>query len=100
MVMFPLPNGSANVIMRPVSVSDGSFTARSSGTRFGDPGFYFFVEAGKEDRGWARYLRALTEDIRVYVDPGGQLRSDHNLRIWGKTFLRLHYRIWRRSARK
>jgi hypothetical protein len=100
MVMFPLPNGSANVIMRPVSVSYGSFTARSSGTRFGDPGFYFFVEAGKEDRGWARYLRALTEDIRVYVDPGGQLRSDHNLRIWGKTFLRLHYRIWRRSARK
>jgi hypothetical protein len=56
MVTFPLPNGSANVIMRPASASDGSFTARSSGTRFGDPGFYFFVEAGKEGRGWARYL--------------------------------------------
>jgi hypothetical protein len=96
-VAFPLPNGSANVIMRPESAPDGSFTVRSSGTRFGDPGFYFFVEAGS-DKGWARYLKALKEDIRVYVDPRGQLRADHNLQIWGRTFLRLHYRMRRMDA--
>ena len=96
-VAFPLPNGSANVIMRPESAPDGSFTVRSSGKTFGDPGFYFFVEADR-DRGWARYLKALEEDIRVYVDPGGQLRADHSLRIWGATFLRLHYRMRRRFA--
>ena len=94
-VAFPLPNGSANVIMRPESAPDGSFTVRSSGTRFGDPGFYFFVEAGQ---GWARYLKALEEDIRVYVDARGQLRADHNLQIWGRTFLRLHYRMRRSDA--
>ena len=96
-VAFPLPNGNANVIMRPESAPDGSFTVRSSGSNFGDAGFYFFVEAGG-DAGWARYLKALKEDIRVYVDPNGQLRADHNLRIWGRTFLRLHYRMRRRSA--
>jgi hypothetical protein len=96
-VAFPLPNGSANVIMRPESAPDGSFSVRSSGTRFGDPGFYFFVEAGS-DKGWARYLKALKEDIRVYVDPRGQLRADHNLQIWGRTSLRLHYRMRRKDA--
>jgi hypothetical protein len=49
-VSFPLPNGGANVIMRPESAPDGSFTGRSAGTRFGDPGFDFFVEA-ELDRG-------------------------------------------------
>jgi hypothetical protein len=49
-VSFPLPNGSANVIMRPESAPDGSFTGRSAGTRFDNPGFYFFVEA-ELDRG-------------------------------------------------
>lgn len=87
-VAFPLPNGSANVIMRPKSSPDGSFTVRSSGRTFGDPGFYFFVEAGS-DRGWARYLKTLEEDIR----------ADHNLRIWGRTFLRLHYRMRRKGSR-
>ena len=52
-VVFPLPNGSAVVIMRPESNPDGSFTVRSAGGRFGDPGFYFFVEK-KPGRGWAR----------------------------------------------
>ena len=96
-VAFPLPNGSANVIMRPESAPDGSFTVRSSGRDFGDPGFYFFVEAGR-GQGWARYLKALEEDIRVYVDPQGHLRADHNLQIWGATFLRLHYRMRRKAT--
>ena len=96
-IAFPLPNGSANVIMRPESAPDGSFTVRSSGKHFGDPGFYFFVEA-ERDRGWARYLKTLKEDIRVYVDPRGHLRADHDLRIWGMIFLRLHYRMRRRAT--
>jgi hypothetical protein len=95
-VAFPLPNGSANVIMQPEFAPDGSFTVRSSGRSFGDPGFYFFVQAG-QGRGWSRYLKALKEDIRVDIDPRGHLRADHDLRIWGATFLRLHYRI-RRSV--
>ena len=95
-VQLPLPNGSANVIMRPESTPDGSFTVRSSGTGFGDPGFYFFVESASGE-GWARFLKALKVDIRVYVDPRGQLRADHNLQFWDRTFLRLHCRMRRKG---
>jgi len=96
-VVFPLPNGSAMVIMRPESGPDGSFTVRSAGVRFGDPGFYFFVQK-EPGRGWARHVRALQETIRVYADAQGMLRADHDLWIWGMRFLRLHYRMRRRGA--
>lgn len=66
--------------MQPESASDGGGTMRSSGRDFGDPWFYFFVEA-EQGQGWARYLKALKEDIRVYVDPRGHLRAEHNLQI-------------------
>ncbi len=96
-VVFPLPNGSAMVIMRPESGPDGSFTVRSAGVQFGDPGFYFFVQKGP-GRGWARHVRALQEAIRVYADAQGTLRADHDLWIWGMRFLRLHYRMRKRAA--
>ena len=40
-VVFPLPNGSAVVIMRPEVQADQSLLLVSAGERFGDPGFYF-----------------------------------------------------------
>lgn len=95
-VAFPLPNGYALVIMWPESHADGSFTLHSQGRRFGDPGFYFFVES-EPGQGWARYLSTFQETIHVYrhVDQGerSDLRTDHALRLWGRTFLRLHYRM-------
>lgn len=89
-VAFPLPNGYALVIMRPESHGDGSLTVKSSGKEFGDPGFYFVVE-NDAGSGWARYIAALEESIHVYTDSAKQLRADHDLRLWGRTFLRLHY---------
>lgn len=91
-VAFPLPNGFALVVMKPESGLDGSLTLRSEGKRFGDPGFYFFVEDTPE-RGWACYIASLHESIRVYVDEASVLRADHVLKLWGVTFLRLHYRM-------
>jgi hypothetical protein len=91
-VVFPLPNGNAIVIMRPIAHSDGSLTLMSSGERFGDPGFYFTVH---EPAGTihARYLRSFRETIHVYAAPEGGVRADHVLTLWGLTFLRLHYRL-------
>ena len=90
-VLFPLPNGNAIVIMSPHSHDDGSFSVVSRGDRFGDPGFYFTVEA---DSGyvWARYLPSLQETIRVY-ESDESVRADHRLTLWGALFLRLHYRL-------
>ena len=95
-VVFPLPNGNAIVVMRPVAHEDGSLSLVSAGDRFGSPGFYFTVDAGG-GRVWARYLRALRERIHVYAGTD-DVRADHVLSLWGAEFLRLHYRL-RRKAR-
>jgi hypothetical protein len=90
-VCFPLPNGRAIVIMRPQVHPDGSLTIISDGRAFGDPGFYFVVE--QEGMAWARYVRTMKESIHVYAAEAGTVRADHTLRIWGRVFLRLHYRL-------
>ena len=96
-VAFPLPNGYALVVMKPEAHPDGSFTIRSEGRGFGDPGFYFFVQS-EPGHGWARYVASLKESIHVFADERGALRADHELRIWGAPFLRLHYRMRRPAA--
>ncbi len=94
-VAFPLPNGYALVVMKPESHPDGSFTIRSVGRRFGDPGFYFFVQS-EPGHGWARYVSSLKESIHVFQDERAAVRADHELHIWGARFLRLHYRMRRK----
>ena len=94
-VVFPLPNGNAMVIMRPVAHEDGSFSVVSDGKRFGDPGFYFTVHSSRGVR--ARYLKTLRESIRVYGAEENTVRADHVLSLWKLTFLRLHYRMVCRS---
>jgi len=98
-VVFPLPNGNAIVLMRPVAHEDGSLTVASAGRAFGDPGFYFVVHEGN-GMARARYVRSLKETIRVYPAEPGAVRADHVLWLWGKEFLRLHYRMRVRSNRK
>ena len=93
-VTFPLPNGNAHVIMKPIVHEDGSFTLVSSGRRFGDPGFYFTVHRD-DDRLFARYVPTMRETIRVYEAGTHEARADHTLTLWGFVFLRLHYRLRR-----
>ena len=95
-VAFPLPNGYALVIMKPESYSDGSFTLRSAGSRFGDPGFYFFVQS-EPGTGWARYVSSFKESIHVFEGDRGALLAEHELSLWGARCLRLHYRMRRKS---
>lgn len=91
-VVFPLPNGNAIVLMKPVAHENGSLSVVSAGQRFGDPGFYFTVQA-RDGEVWARYVASLKESIRVYRGADGEVRADHVLSLWGATFLRLHYRL-------
>lgn len=95
-VSFPLPLGSATVFLRPEAQPDGSFKLISSGSRFGDPGFYRMVE-GDGDYWRVRYLRTLREVFHVYVDTHGTLRTDHIVRFLGFTPLRLHYKLERQA---
>jgi hypothetical protein len=93
-VSFPVPLGSATVFLRPEAQADGSFKLISSGSHFGEPGFYRMVESGPEH--WnVRYIRTLREFFHVYVDREGTLRTEHRVRFLGLTVLRLHYRMER-----
>jgi hypothetical protein len=93
-VSFPLPLGSATVFLRPEAQPDGSFKLISSGSRFGDPGFYRMVEVDA-DHWRVRYIRTLRERFHVYVDREGMLRTEHTVRFLGLTVLRLHYKMER-----
>ncbi|MDX1430563.1 MAG: hypothetical protein R3282_09755 [Rhodothermales bacterium] len=86
------------VIMKPFVHEDHSFSVVSAGERFGDPGFYFTVQASPGEL-WARYVASLKETIHVYGDDtGGGARADHQLQFWGAHFLRLHYRLRPRTG--
>jgi hypothetical protein len=88
-VIFPLPNGNASVIMTKSVGSDGSLMLSSDGKKFGQNGFYFYL-TDKNGKHWAKYVRAMHEWIRVYVDEDKILRADHNLDFYGLRFLNLH----------
>jgi hypothetical protein len=92
-VVFPLPNGNAQVFLRPSTAPDGSLTVTSRGRGFGDTGFYFTVHRRRQV--WARYVGTMQESIRVFCD-GEDVRADHVMWLWGATFLRLHYRLRRK----
>lgn len=95
-VIFPLPNGSATVVMKPEARPDGSLMLASIGSGFGDAGFYLIVRK-KGPKAWIKYVKSLKETIHVYID-NGELRADHILKLFGATFLRLHYRMRKRSG--
>lgn len=96
-VVFPLPNGNAIVIMHTDRRADGSFVITSAGEGFGEPGFYFTVNA-QPGQIWSRYVKAMRETIHVFPAENGGARADHVLKLFGATFLRLHYRMRSRTG--
>ena len=95
-VSFPLPGGSSTVFLRPEARPDGSLTLISSGSKFGDTGFYRMVEV-KENVWRVKHLSTLRENFHVYLDKQGILRTDHIVKCLGFTPLKLHYRLERIS---
>ena len=91
-VVFPLPNGSLTVLLRPVSHADGSLELVSPSGRFGDAGAYLVVRRPGSPSGWARRV-PLPETFLVFVDEDGVVRTDHELRLWNAPVIRLHYRL-------
>jgi hypothetical protein len=91
-VVFPLPHGSATVVMSVGSLEGGKFKLSSAGSRFGDPGFYFIVKDSRGDT-WIRYLKAFHEFIDVWHEPEGIIRADHTMKLWGMLCYSLHYRV-------
>jgi hypothetical protein len=94
-VVFPLPDGSATVVLRPENRPDGSFALVSAGDDFGDAGYYR-VHRGLDGTLRTKYV-PIKEVIHVFVDRAGTLRTNHALGLWRARFLTLHYEISRRG---
>jgi len=89
-VAFPLEAGNVQVFLRPRVLADGALELSSPTGSFGEDGAYVVVE----DAGRTHAARApIHETFRVFVDPEGVLRTDHVLRLWSATVVRLHYRL-------
>lgn len=89
-VTFPLEAGNVQVFLRPTVLPDGGLELSSPAGEFGRDGAYVLVE----DRGRTHAARApIHERFHVYVDEEGVLRTDHLLRLWSATVVRLHYKL-------
>lgn len=88
--VFPMPNGNATVVLRPVNDGPG-LRLTSVGTRFGDAGFYRVQRSGDGLRVWR--VAHLHDTFHVYVDQEGCVRCDHEIRFLGVGVITLHYRM-------
>ena len=73
-------------------MADGGLMLASPAGRFGEDGAYVVVR----DEGTTYAARVpLHESFHVYVDEDGVLRTDHVLRLWRASAVRLHYKLER-----
>ena len=97
-LIFPLPNGSATVIMEPRITPEGNLELLSNGVKPGGSGFYFTLSDG--EKFWIKFVRAMHEKLTVFVDTDGALRADHKFYFYGIRFLHLHYNMVRKDVVK
>lgn len=90
-VVFPVPKGNVTVILKVQVQSDGSVKLLSHGKKIGEPGYYRTQVSGN-GRLRVKYL-PLKEEIHVFEDHEGVLRTDHKFWFLGSKFLELHYKI-------
>ena len=90
-VAFPLESGNVQVFLRPSVTDDGGLLLASPPGRFGEDGAYVVVRDG----GTHAARVPLHETFHVHLDADGVLRTDHQLRVWGASAVRLHYRLER-----
>jgi len=96
-VMFPLPNGSIAVFLRPEVRDDGALILTSPLGTFGDNGAYLIVARTGGHSAWVRRV-PLAERFVLWVDDERILRADHALDLGPIPVLRFHYRLDRRSG--
>jgi len=91
-VTFPLEAGNVQVFLQPRNAPGGGFVLESPAGSWGRDGAYVVVDDG------GRHVAArvpIHETFALYVDDDGVLRTDHTLRMWRATAVRLHYRLQR-----
>lgn len=93
-VVFPLPDGNCVVLLTPRNGEDGSLILESPIGGFGMTGAYLTVQRA-QGRADVRRI-PIAETFHVFVDSEGTLRTDHHMKLWSATVIRLHYRMSRK----
>ena len=88
-VAFPLEHGNVQVFLTPRNLPGGGLELDSAAGRFGGNGAYVVVD----EAGTHAARVPIHETFRVYVDDEGTLRTDHQLRLWSASVVRLHYKL-------
>lgn len=90
--IFPLPNGSATVILKPAVTDTGGLILDASGKQFGDAGFYFLMKDTKGQY-WSRYIPCFKDTLHIYSQDEN-LIANQIMKIWGVKILEFNYKIY------
>jgi hypothetical protein len=86
---FPLEHGHVQVFLKPRVLDGGGLELSSPAGPFGSNGAYVVVD----EAGTHAARVPIHETFTVYVDDEGTLRTDHHLKLWSASVLRLHYKL-------
>lgn len=98
-VVFPLPNGSLIVLLRPELGDDGRLILISPLGDFGDDGAYLVVADPDELYGWVRRI-PLAERFVISVTDEVSLCTEHDLSFFRIPIIRFNYRLKRGDDRE
>ena len=89
--IFPLPNGSATVILNPTVGENGELILNSSGKKIGDSGFYFLLKDSKDNL-WTKFIKSF-QDKLVVSSENGKIKAIQTLTLWNLRVLQFKYDI-------
>ncbi|MDF4202550.1 hypothetical protein PXD56_06280 [Maribacter sp. SA7] len=89
--IFPLPNGSATVILNPTVGEKGELILNSSGKKIGDSGFYFLLHDAKGNF-WTKFIKSFRDKL-VVSSENEQITAIQTLTLWNLRVLQFTYHI-------
>ena len=89
--IFPLPNGSATVILNPTVGEKGELILNSSGKKIGDSGFYFLLHDAKGNL-WTKFIKSFRDKL-VVSSENEQITAIQTLTLWNLRVLQFTYHI-------
>lgn len=89
--VFPLPNGSATVILLPSVGKNGELILTSSGKKMGDSGFYFLLEDSQKNI-WAKFIKSFKDELVVRLK-NEKITAKQTLTLWNLKVLTFTYNI-------
>jgi hypothetical protein len=89
--IFPLPNGSATVILNPSVGENGELILNSSGRKIGDSGFYFLLKDSKGNL-WTKFIKSF-QDKLVVSSENNRITAIQTLTLWNLRVLQFRYNI-------